>query len=329
MESRIRSVAIIVIGLALVGTLACSSGRGPEEAASGEPEKLSTLCGEGVGTSSHGEIGWLDADATDVTPRFRELLERVRAGEDVVPPEAVDYVWLLVPGLFSDLYPGYMKGNVKALREHGLRWREVNLTPDQSVTSGAQMLRDIVLAETAEGQQAVILSHSKGGVDAAAALALYPEIRSRVRSFVAVQVPYAGSPVASDLAHCPKLGDSAAFLIKLFGDSPEAADELSYVTRRDFIAKHPHPRTVPTLSLATSRVDWRSIVGMTGRYVLSKYGVMSDGLVVPVDAVLPGSQAIHLDDMDHAEAVLAGVPGFVNYHAREVTEVLVAMAVDL
>ncbi len=68
---------------------------------------------------------------------------------------------------------------------------------------------------------------------------------------------------------------------------------------------------------------------MTGRYVLSKYDVMSDGLVVPADAVLPGSQAIFLDDMDHAEAVLAGVPGFINYRAAEVTEVLVAMAVDL
>jgi len=63
--------------------------------------------------------------------------------------------------------------------------------------------------------------------------------------------------------------------------------------------------------------------------VRDQYGVESDGLVVPVDAVLPGSRVIRLDDMDHAEAVLAGVPGFINYRAAEVTKVLVAMALSL
>ena len=317
------------MSLALVAPMACSSKRGPSDAAPDEHERLSSLCGEGVGPSSRGQIGWLKAQATDVTPRFRELLERVKAGEEVVPAEAGDYVWLLVPGLFSNTYPQYMKGNVDALRDLGLRFREVDLTPEESVLSGAEVVREVILSESAEGQQAVILGHSKGGVDAAAALALYPETRPRVRAFVAIQAPYAGSPIASDLTNGPGAGETAAAFVRLLGNQPEAASELSYQARRAFIAQHPYPSEVPTLSLATSRVDWRSIVWMTGSYVRDQYGMESDGLVVPVDAVLPGSQAIFLDDMDHAEVVLSGVPGFINYRASEVTRVLVAMALAL
>ncbi|MDJ0846810.1 MAG: lipase [Myxococcota bacterium] len=332
MRLRVKTLfptAAILLGLALAAPTACRSGRGPTEGAPDEPEQLSSLCGKGAGESSRDQIGWLDVEATDVTPRFRELLERVRAGENVVPPEAAGYLWLLVPGLFSNLYPDYMKGNVEALRELDLRFQEVEVAPDGPVATAAQVLRDVLFAELAEGQQAVILGHSKGGVDVSAALALYPEVHSRVRSFVAIQAPYAGSPVANDLAHCPSLGSTAAFFVRILGNDPEAAVELSYETRQEFIAEHPYPTEIPTLSLATSRVDWRSIVWMTGKYVRDQYGVESDGLVVPADAVLPGSQVIHLGDMDHAESVLSGVPGFINYRSKEVTQVLMAMALAL
>ena len=325
---RARGFGVVLLLLGFATAVACSSRRDPTpaDAQPGEPEKLSALCGEGVGMSSRDQIGWLEADVDDVTQQFRELLERVRAGEDVVPEEASRYVWLLVPGLFSDLYPNYMKGNVTALRDLGLRYREVDLTPEQSLESGARELQKVIMDATASGEQVVILAHSKGGVDTAAALTLYPELRSRVRAFVALQTPYAGSPVASDLSNCPAMGDIAAGMLGIFGENPQAALDLTYETRREFLSEHPYPKSVATLCLATSRVDLRSIVSSTGFYVRNKYGVESDGLVVPADAVIPGSRVIYLNDMDHAEAVLSGVPGFINYRAEEVTEVLVAMA---
>jgi triacylglycerol lipase len=327
----------ILVSLALLAPVACTSeqaildttSRGLDaasrevDAAAADVDRLASECEK----DSRGQIGWLKAGATDVTLRFRELLERVKAGEKVVPPEAREYVWLLSPGLFSNLYPNYMKGNVEALSDLGLRIVEVPLTPNESVVAGAKVLRDAVLAHT-DTRQAVILGHSKGGVDAAAALALYPEIRPRVRSFVAIQAPYAGSPVANDLANCQMVGAVAALAIQVLGNDPEAAMELSYPRRRRFHAKHPYPRSVRTLSLATSRVDMRSAVYLTGSYVRERYGAESDGLVVPADAVLPGSRVVYLDDMDHAESVLSGVPGFINYSAKEVTQVLAAMAID-
>jgi triacylglycerol lipase len=132
--------------------------------------------------------------------------------------------------------------------------------------------------------------------------------------------------VASDLANCPAMAGFAEGMLGILGENPHAVVELMYDTRREFLSKHPYPEGIPTLCLATSRVDWRSIVSMTGYYVRNRYGVESDGLVVPADAVIPGSRVVYLDDMDHAESVLTGVPGFINYRTREVTLVLVAMA---
>ncbi|MDJ0849883.1 MAG: lipase [Myxococcota bacterium] len=309
---------------ALAAPMACSSGQRLVESASRELDQAASECER----DSRGHIGWLRAKHTDVTPRFRALLERVRAGEKVVPPEAGQYVWLLAPGLFSNLYPTYMDDNVDALRDLGLDHVELELTPKESVRAGAKVVRDAILANTSE-RQAVVLGHSKGGVDAAAALALYPGIRHRVRSFVAIQSPYAGSPVATDLANCRTMGNAAGLAVSILGNEPEAVLELGYERRRAFVAKHPFPRDVPVLSLATSRVDGRSLVYLTGRYVRARYGVDSDGLVVPADAAFPGSRVVRLDDMDHAESVMAGVPGFINYRPAELTQVLVAMALEL
>jgi triacylglycerol lipase len=178
----------------------------------------------------------------------------------------------------------------------------------------------------AAGDRTVVLGHSKGGVDAAATFSLYPEVRSGVRAFVAVQSPYAGTPVATDIANCPALSDVVTLMLGLTGEDPRAVLDLTYEARRAFVGQHPYPKGIPTLCVATSRVDWRSIVSATGLYVRKRYGVDSDGLVVPADAVIPGSRVVYLDDMDHAEAVLRGVPGFINYRAKEVTDVLVALA---
>ena len=54
----------------------------------------------------------------------------------------------------------------------------------------------------------LLLGHSKGGVDAAAALSLYwPQLKDKVAGLVLAQSPYGGSPVASDILRDGQLGD--------------------------------------------------------------------------------------------------------------------------
>lgn len=55
----------------------------------------------------------------------------------------------------------------------------------------------------------VLLGHSKGGVDASAAVSLYwSELKEKVGGLVAIQSPYGGSPIASDILREGQIGDA-------------------------------------------------------------------------------------------------------------------------
>jgi hypothetical protein len=52
------------------------------------------------------------------------------------------------------------------------------------------------------GNKVVLLGHSKGGVDVAAACSIFwPVLKDKVVGLVLVQSPYGGSPIASDILH--------------------------------------------------------------------------------------------------------------------------------
>ena len=57
-------------------------------------------------------------------------------------------------------------------------------------------------------KRVLLLGHSKGGVDLAAALSLYwPQLKDKVAGLVVDQSSYGGSPVASDVLREGQLGD--------------------------------------------------------------------------------------------------------------------------
>lgn len=54
----------------------------------------------------------------------------------------------------------------------------------------------------------MLLGHSKGGIDSAAALSLYwSELKDKVAGLAIAQSPYGGTPVASDILREGQLGD--------------------------------------------------------------------------------------------------------------------------
>lgn len=58
------------------------------------------------------------------------------------------------------------------------------------------------------GKRVMLLGHSKGGVDAAAALSLYwPDLKDKVAGLALVQSPYGGTPIASDVMREGQLAD--------------------------------------------------------------------------------------------------------------------------
>lgn len=285
------------------------------------------------GPPSGQNAGWLKRSGappvSDATPRFKELLSSAKAGKKQLPAEAKDHVYLLVGGLFTNQYPGYMDGNYKALEGAGLDARRVGINTEKSVEANAKTIRDAILAAAKDGKKVVLIGQSKGGVDATAALSLYPELETKVRAVVAIQAPYGGTPIASDLRNSRELGPVVKNVIGtvMHGDVRSLTD-LSYEARRAFLTAHPYPSGVPTVSLATSRDSRKSIVDATASYLRQRYGLASDGLVPQVDAEIPGSRVVRLNDMDHAESVIKGFPGFPNYQPEPVTLALVGLALE-
>ena len=54
----------------------------------------------------------------------------------------------------------------------------------------------------------MLLAHSKGGVDAAAALSIYwSDLKDKVAGLALVQSPYGGTPIASDTLREGQIGD--------------------------------------------------------------------------------------------------------------------------
>lgn len=58
------------------------------------------------------------------------------------------------------------------------------------------------------GKHVMLLGHSKGGVDAAAALSIYwSDLKDKVAGLALVQSPYGGTPIASDTLREGQIGD--------------------------------------------------------------------------------------------------------------------------
>src|SRR5262249_48582097 len=110
------------------------------------------------------------------------------------------------------------------------------------------------------------------------------------RAVVAMQSPYGGAPLATDLLSDPitKLGVDA--LAKyIFNGSPDSVRDLTYAWRQQFIKEHPYPTDIPTVSLGTSSDSQLSLVAAPADYTKLRYGEKTDGLVSPKDARIPGS----------------------------------------
>ncbi|MFY2559181.1 lipase [Corallococcus terminator] len=288
------------------------------------------------GPGCGGMAGWLQRGAAGTTPatedltwRFHHLLRSVREGEAVLPAEAWRHQYVLVRGMLGDELPGYLLDNVQRLERRGLDVLEASVDTEGLLLDNVAVLREALLDAEHFGRSVVLVGHSKGGVECTALLALYPELRRVVRAVVTLQAPYGGSSIAHDLATTPDMRRLIDFAFPLlFHGVSRSVEELSYPQRMAFIAQHPYPADIPTVSLATSRLSRLSSLFPLQRYLDERYGYASDGMVTAVDAEVPGARVVRLDDMDHAEAALRAFPGLGRYHPGDVTEVMVALALE-
>lgn len=124
----------------------------------------------------------------DITADYNRIVfESMNHNFNSLPANAKDYVYLLVPGLFTNHYPGYMNQNIEGLRSHGLDARKLQIDTGLGVDANAVTVRDEILTLAKEGKKIILIGHSKGGVDAAAAIAKF-NLYDHITAFIPVQV---------------------------------------------------------------------------------------------------------------------------------------------
>lgn len=280
------------------------------------------------------KIGWIQKaypPAKDSTAEFEKLDQAVRAGDNVLPADAKNCVFLAVGGLFSGAAPKelYFDKNLDALAAQGLQVGRVPVDTDMGVEHNAAIVRQAVLEAAKDGKQVVLIGHSKGGLDSAAALSMYPELKEHVRALVTIQSPYGGSPMAQDLLDNPLVRYGVGGAVEAIGGSVQAGEDLTYDSRKKFLAEHPMPSGIPTVCMASTTSNPTSPLFATEEYMQQRYGVKSDGLVLPQDAFIPGSKSVTLSGLDHLDSTGTTLNPFKPYKPEDLTLSLVAMALNM
>ncbi|XP_006664861.2 uncharacterized protein LOC102700676 [Oryza brachyantha] len=281
------------------------------------------------------DIGWLQRDQSlppteDGSTRFLEILESVRKNEHKLPDSVV---YLLVPGLFSNHGPLYFVKTKSYFSKMGLACHIAKIHSESSVSKNAREIKEYI-EEIYWGskKRVLLLGHSKGGVDAAAALSIYwPQLKDKVAGLALAQSPYGGSPVASDILREGQLGDYVRLrklmeilVSKVLKGDLQALEDLTYEKRKAFLQQNPLPPEIPIVSFHTEASITPSVVtalshvahlelpaaadgnptripvvmplsaamAACSQLLVARYGEKSDGLVTRKDAEVPGSVVV-------------------------------------
>ncbi|XP_013631760.1 PREDICTED: uncharacterized protein LOC106337235 isoform X2 [Brassica oleracea var. oleracea] len=318
------------------------------------------------------DIGWLQRDpemppVEDGTYRFNKILEDIGHGVHRLPNTLV---YLLVPGLFSNHGPLYFVDTKTKFSKMGLACHIAKIHSESSVEKNAREIKEYI-EELCWGsnKKVLLLGHSKGGIDAAAALSLYwPDLKDKVAGLVLAQSPYGGSPIATDILREGQLGDYVnlrklmeIMISKVIKGDIQALEDLTYERRKEFLKNHPLPRELPTVSFRTEAsispavlatlshvahaelpltnqatklpvvMPLGAAMAACAQLLQVRYGEKSDGLVTCCDAEVPGSVVVRPKrKLDHAWMVYSSLNEVpLEADAAQVCEALLTLLVQV
>ncbi|XP_030502066.1 uncharacterized protein LOC115717233 isoform X2 [Cannabis sativa] len=239
-----------------------------------------TVCG------SADDIGWMQRDpemppVEDGTHRFTETLDSIRHGVHRLPNSMV---YLLVPGLFSNHGPLYFVNTKMSFSKMGLACHIAKIHSEASVEKNAREIKEYIEEiYWGSGKRVLLLGHSKGGIDAAAALSLYwPDLKDKVAGLALAQSPYGGSPIASDILREGQLGDYVnlrklmeILICKVIKGDLQALEDLTYERRREFLKKHHLPRELPVVSFRTEAAISPAVLATLSRVAHAELPMMA------------------------------------------------------
>jgi hypothetical protein len=212
---------------------------------------------------------------------------------------------LLVPGYLGDLYPQYFADQLQWLATLG------------AISSGERVeinAAAIAAAIRDSAKPVILITHSKGSVDALEALLTEPGLRARVRGWISLQGAFFGSPVADKLLDGSLVNPLiAGVALALFGGTRESAQGLTTSASRQFYQARVAAiatllREVPAVAFASAVDRAPGAEPVTSLEIphelMARDGIRSDGLIPLEAAVLPGMDFVRVSGIDHIAPVM-------------------------
>jgi triacylglycerol esterase/lipase EstA (alpha/beta hydrolase family) len=184
-----------------------------------------------------------------------------------------DYKMLFVPGILYEVHKflgafriarflnlhQYFGDQMAWLRQQGI---EAELVDVRSV-SMAKNAGLIERAIAASDKPVILVTHSKGGLDALAALIGNRALQARVKGWLSLQTPFYGTPVADFLAGSRLLRPVMSAVAKVIGGSIDALDQLTTKAAEAYQKAHHDDiaeltQAIPVISRPVSRRTLRS-----------------------------------------------------------------------
>lgn len=250
--------------------------------------------------------------------RTAEVFKMERASDEQIR-ELQNYKVLLIPGFLSDFAPyfrnsavgkrigfrGQFTDHIAAFVDWGIDYELLEIESEDPPEKNAARLRDFL--ETSP-EKYILLTHSKGSIDAMDAFLRYPEIRSRIVMWLSMQAPFWGTPVAEFFLDKECLDEPLKRIMKFLGGSIESIYSMSFFERSPYMYEHSVEigdliSEIPTLSVSTTKPDvkwnWDTRFEPYFRDYLWKRGLENDGLIPWQSAVLPGTNYVKIEGLDH------------------------------
>lgn len=250
------------------------------------------------------------AAGADLTPGYQDAYRRDCAFGAAHAAVLRRHKVLLVSGYFGDVDPAYFGDQLRWLAKLGVEQEKVAVRSRQSVAVNAPI---VAAAIRASAKPVLLITHSKGSVDALEALRAEPSLRAKVKGWISLQGAFLGSPMADWLLDGSLLDPASAItILQLFGGSKESAEGLTTKASRAWYREHEAAigavlREVPAIAFASSLDGAQARA--TGfleipRQLMSNRGLRSDGLVPPGSALLPGMDYVEVTGVDHVAPVM-------------------------
>lgn len=226
----------------------------------------------------------------------------------------------------------YFNDQKEALKELGV---DFSMADIDSVMPPAHNAAKVAAEIRAAGKPVIIISHSDGGMYALQALVENPDLAPLVRGFISLQTPFGGSPVADYVRSNKILSAAMSRILGHFGGTLEAFESLLPEKRDAF-----QQANLGAINAVVSRVNiisfasWKAeengkldtLLEIPRDFMLKK-GFKNDGLVPLDSAILPGSDYIKAEDVDHVVPVMS-TDLVLNFDRRAFTLALLGMIIS-